>query len=151
MLQNHLRKNRLRKHYLNAQNPGASLGPPPGLCPGPTGDLKRSQDPLPNFVPLTSNPGSTPVSVCPSVVLRPTGKSLLWRRLYCRLWAPNLDTFSCHICCEMGVLFFCCLIRRTVSVYCSSFSRQARVNEDIFLPKFLRCGPIWNKLFKILI
>ena len=69
MLQNHLRKNRLRKHYLNAQNPGASLGPQPGLCPGPTGDLKRSQDPLPNFVPLTSNPGSAPVSVCPSVRL----------------------------------------------------------------------------------
>ena len=70
MLQNRLRKNRLRKHYLNAQNPGASLGPQPGLCPGPTGDLKRSQDTLPNFVPLTSNPGSAPVSsVRPSVRL----------------------------------------------------------------------------------
>ena len=62
-------QNRLRKHYLYAQNPGASLGPQPGLCPGPTGDLKRSQDPLPNFVPLTSNPGSAPVSFRPSVRL----------------------------------------------------------------------------------
>ena len=44
-------QNRLRKHYLYAQNPGASLGPQPGLCPGPTGDLKRSPDPLQNFIP----------------------------------------------------------------------------------------------------
>ena len=43
-------QNRLWKHYLNAQKPGASRGlrpsePPPGLCPGPAGDLKLSPDP----------------------------------------------------------------------------------------------------------
>jgi hypothetical protein len=41
-------------------NPGASGGPIPGFCPEPAGDLKRSPDPSPTFVPLTQNPGSAP-------------------------------------------------------------------------------------------
>jgi hypothetical protein len=32
-----------------------------GLCPGPAGDLNRSSDPSPTFVPPTQNPGSAPV------------------------------------------------------------------------------------------
>jgi hypothetical protein len=35
-------------------------GPLPGQSPGPAGDLKRSPDPSPTFVPLTQNPGSVP-------------------------------------------------------------------------------------------
>ena len=65
--------NRLRKHYLNAQNPGSSafpLGPPPGLCPGPAGDLRRSPDPLPNFVPPTSNPGYAPGYVLRQIAIK---------------------------------------------------------------------------------
>jgi hypothetical protein len=37
------------------------LGPLPGLCPWPTGDLKRSPDPSPTHTPLTTNSGSAPV------------------------------------------------------------------------------------------
>jgi hypothetical protein len=38
------------------------LGPLPGLCIGPAGDLKRSPDTLPTHAPppLTTNPGSAP-------------------------------------------------------------------------------------------
>ena len=39
----------------------APLGPLPGLCPWPTGDLKRSPYPSPTHTPLTTNPGSAPV------------------------------------------------------------------------------------------
>ena len=48
------------------QTPRASrgirpLGPLPGLCPGPAGDLKRPPDPSPTYAPpLTTNPGSAP-------------------------------------------------------------------------------------------
>ena len=38
----------------------APLGPLPGLCLGPAGDLKRSPDPSPTHAPLTTNPGSAP-------------------------------------------------------------------------------------------
>ena len=45
-----------RKNFLNTQNPGASggirpRGSLPGQSPGPAGDLKRSPDPSPTFVP----------------------------------------------------------------------------------------------------
>jgi hypothetical protein len=33
------------------------------LCPEPAGDLKRSPDPSPTFVPPTQNPGSAPVHI----------------------------------------------------------------------------------------
>ena len=37
------------------------MGPLPGLCLGPDGDLKRSSDPSPTHAPpLTTNPGSAP-------------------------------------------------------------------------------------------
>jgi hypothetical protein len=42
------------------------LGPLPGLCLGPAGDLKRSPDPSPTHAPLTTNPGSAPFGYCPS-------------------------------------------------------------------------------------
>jgi hypothetical protein len=45
-----------RKSFLNTQNPRASGG---GFATA--GDLKRSPDPSPTFVPLTQNPGSAPV------------------------------------------------------------------------------------------
>ena len=148
-------QNRLRKHYLYAQNPGASLGPQPGLCPGPTGDLKRSPDPLQNFIPPNVKSWIRPC-VRPSVRLSVCCFTSHWRTA--TLEAPLLPVmgsklrhfFMPHLLWHRCPVF-CCLIRRTVPVYCCSFSRQARVNEDIFLPEFLRGGPIWNKLFNFLI
>jgi hypothetical protein len=49
----------LYKHFsfkINTQNPRASGG-----GEAPVGDLKRSPDPSPTFVPLTQNPGFAPV------------------------------------------------------------------------------------------
>ena len=48
------------------------LGPHQGsaLDPRAAGDFKRSPDPLPNLVPLTSNPGSAPVYIIPNKYIR---------------------------------------------------------------------------------
>ena len=53
-------QNCLQINVCNSSKLQSPLGPLPGLCLGPAGDLKRSQDPLSTHALLTTNPGYAP-------------------------------------------------------------------------------------------
>jgi hypothetical protein len=137
------------------QNPRASrglrpLGPLPGLCIGPAGDLKRSPDTSPNHTPpLTTNPGSAPDNQDNYPLFRDLISNTNWESII--LEHPTVDS-----ACELFTGKFMeiaheCIGTNTITIrpndkisMTSEIRRELRV-RDRLRKKFIQSKSILNE------